>query len=141
MFEIGHDILKHKLRDARVHRDNARRLSFVFFIFYALFGAFIVRTLFLGIDGKDVRRYSGDSEIVSRADIVDRWGRDILAKDIMSGHIIVRPVAIKGDDKNIAAQTIHQILPYKYPLQRAIELVNSDRKFVYLEKNASDEHR
>ena len=141
MFEIGHDILKHKLKDARVHRDNARRLSFVFFVFYALFGAFIVRTLFLGIDGNDVRHYNSNSGIVSRADIVDRWGRDILAKDIMSGHIIVRPVAISDEDKNIAAQIIHQILPYKYPLQRAIELIDSGRKFVYLEKNASDEHR
>ena len=141
MFEIGRDILNHKLKDVCVPRSNARRLSFVYFVFFVAFGVFIIRTMYLGICGNDVRQYNRDSEIVSRADIVDRNGRDILAKDIISGHIVVRPVAIRDDDKNAAAEIIHKILPYKYTLGQAIELINSGRKFVYIEKNASEEHR
>ena len=141
MFEIGRDVLKHKLKDVCVPRENTSRLSFVYFVFSALFVVFIARTLYLGACGNDVRRYDNDSEIVSRADIVDRNGKDILAKDIISGHITVRPVAIAEKDKNAAAELIHYILPYKYSLREAIALVNSERKFVYLEKNASDEHR
>ena len=141
MFEIGHDILKHKLKDVRVQRANSRRVSFLYFIFCLVFGIFVIRTMYLGITGNNVRRYNGGNEIVSRADIVDRNGKDILAKDIISGHITVRPVAIEDKNKDAAAELIHDLLPYKYSLQNAIALINSGRKFVYLEKNASDEHR
>ena len=141
MFEIGHDILKHKIKDVRVPRENSRRLSFVYFLFFVLFGLFIARTLYLGLCGNDIRRYNNGRDVVSRADIVDRNGKDILAKDIISGHITVRPVAIAKKDKDAAAALIHDVLPYKYSLRDALALVNSDRKFVYLEKNASDEHR
>ena len=103
MFEIGHDILKHKLKDVRMPRENASRLSFVYFVFFVLFIVFIARTLYLGARGNDMRRYNNDLDIVSRADIVDRNGKDILAKDIISGHITVRPVAIAEKDKNAAA--------------------------------------
>ena len=141
MFEIGHDILNHKLKDVRVKRENSRRLSFVYFLFCLAFGLFIARTLYLGFCGNDTRKYAGNSEFVSRADIVDRNGKDILAKDIMSGHIFVRPSAIQDKDRNAAAELIHAILPYKYSLQNALALIDSGRKFIYLEKNASDEHR
>ena len=104
MFEIGHDILKHRLKDVRVPRANTKRLSFVYFMFFTLFAMFIGRTLYLGLRGNEVRHYSNGLDIVSRADIVDRNGKDILAKDIISGHITVRPVAIADKDKENAAQ-------------------------------------
>ena len=141
MFEIGRDILKHKLKDVQMPRENSRRMSFIFFLFFSLFGIFVARTLYLGICGNEIRRYSNGSEIVSRADIVDRGGKDILAKDIISGHITLHPTLVAEKDKNAAAELVHNLLPYKYSLKDAIALVNSDRKFVYLEKNASDEHR
>ena len=141
MYEIGRDVLKHNLKNAYFVRKNSQRLKCVYYVFLMVFCVFVGRTLYLGASGNNVRRYNGDTDIVSRADIVDRNGKDILAKDIISGHIAVRPVAIADKDKNAAAALIHEILPYKYSLQNAIALVNSDRKFVYLEKNASDEHR
>ena len=141
MFEIGHDILKHKIKDVSLPRENSRRISFVFFLFFALFVSFISRTLYLGICGNDIHRYHNGLDIVSRADIVDRNGKDILAKDIISGHITVRPVAISNDDKDAAATLIHELWPHKYSIREAFDLVNSDRRFMYLEKNASDEHR
>ena len=141
MFEIGHDVLRHRLKDVRVPRENARRLSFVLFMFFIFFAAFIARTMYLGIRGNEVRRYNNGADVVSRADIVDRNGKDILAKDIVSGHITVRPVAVAEKDKENAARLINDLLPYKYSLRAAMDLLNSDRKFVYLEKNASDEHR
>lgn len=141
MFEIGRDILNHRLKDVRVKRENSRRLSFVRFLFCLLFAVFIVRTLYLGACGNNAPRYISNNGIVSRADIVDRNGKDVLAKDVVSGHIIVRPSAIQDKDKDAAAALVHKILPYKYSLQNAIALINSDRKFMYLEKNASDDHR
>ena len=141
MYEIGRDVLKHKLKDVRVPRENSRRFSFVYFLFCTLFCCFIVRTMYLGICGNEIRRYNNNTEVVSRADIVDRNGRDILAKDIVSGHITMRPAAIEDKDKDAAAKLIYDILPYKYSLQEAIALINSGRKFMYLEKNASEEHR
>ena len=116
MFEIGHDILKHKLKDVNIPRENTSRLSFVYFVFFVLFVLFIGRTLYLGVLGNTVHRYSGDLDIVSRADIVDRSGKDILAKDIISGHITVRPIAISGKDKDDAAKLIHDVLPHKFSL-------------------------
>ena len=141
MFEIGHDILKHKLKDVHVPRANSRRVSFLYFTFCMVFGVFVIRTMYLGITGNDIHRYNSGIEVVSRADIVDRNGKDILAKDIISGHITLRPVALADKDKDAAAKLVYNLLPYKYSLQDAIALVNSGRKFVYLEKNASDEHR
>ena len=135
MFEIGHDILRHKLKDISQQRDNSRRISFMYFLFFLLFGIFIARTLYLGFCGNEVRRYNNGTGIVSRADIVDRNGKDVLAKDIISGHITVRPVAISSDNKDAAANLIHELLPYKYSLRDAFDLVNSNRRFMYLERN------
>ena len=141
MYEIGHDILNHKLKDVRLQRKSMKRTSVIASFFVGLCCIFAVRTLYLGISGNGPQRYNNDTDIVARADIVDRNGKDILAKDILSGHITVRPVAISAKDKDAAATLIHEILPFKYSLQDAIALVNSERKFVYLEKNASEEHR
>ena len=141
MFNVGQDILNHKLKDVHLPRENSRRLSFIYFIFYVLFGVFIARTMYLGLSGNDVHNHAWDNGIVSRADIVDRNGSDVLAKDITSGHIFVRPSAIQDKDKDAAAEVIHKILPYKYSLQQALDLLESERRFIYLEKNASDGHR
>lgn len=48
----------------------------------------------------------------------------------MSGHITLRPPYVKDRDK--VAQVIHNILPYEYTLAQALDLVNSQRKFVYV---------
>lgn len=141
MFEIGHDVLKHNLKDAYFTHKNSWRLKLMYIVFMSLFGLFVARTLYLGIRGNEVRRYNSGTDIVSRADIVDRNGKDVLAKDIISGHITVRPVAISNDDKEAAAALIHELWPYKYSVRDAFDLVNSGRRFLYLEKNASDEHR
>ena len=141
MLEVGRDILKHKLKDVCVPRANSGRVSLIYFLFCVAFTLFVVRTLYLGFSGNEVKQYNNNSEIVSRADIVDRTGKDILAKDIISGHITFRPTAVADEDKDTVAIFIHDLLPYKYSVRDALALVNSGRKFMYLEKNASEEHR
>lgn len=117
-----------------------RRLQFIYALFCLAFVVFVVRTFALGIQGTDRARLAGaDGEwIVQRADIVDRNG-DILAKNVMSGHITLRPRAVK--DRDAVANMIHQVLPYEYSLSQALDLVNSDRRFIYIKKYASDSQR
>ena len=140
MFEIGRDIFKHGFYSASNDREGHRRMRWVYYVFVAAFVVFILRTLALGIEGTDRARRAGadGAWVVQRADIVDRNG-DILAKNIMSGHIILRPPYVKNRDA--VAQVIHQILPYEYTLAQALDLVNSSRKFVYVKKYASDAQR
>ena len=142
MFEVGKDIFKHGF--SGVHGDGIgrRRLGVVYTVFMCAFLLFIGRTLQLGIQGTDRARLAGaDGEWnVQRADIVDRNG-DILAKNVASGHIILRNRAVREKDREAVAQTIHKALPYEYSLADAIELVNSDRRFVRLKKYASDAQR
>ena len=129
MFEIGRDIFKHGFYSASQNRDGHRRMRWVYYVFVAAFVVFIGRTLALGIQGTDrARRGAADGEwMAQRADIIDRNG-DILAKNIMSGRIILRPGAVK--DPDAVAQTIHQILPYEYTMAQALDLVNSSRKYI-----------
>ena len=140
MFEIGRDIFKHGFYSASNDREGHRRMRWVYYVFVAAFIVFILRTLALGIEGTDRARRAGadGAWVVQRADIVDRNG-DILAKNIMSGHIILRPPYVKNRDA--VAQVIHQILPYEYTLAQALDLVNSSRKFIYVKKYASDAQR
>ena len=77
---------------------------------------------------------------MSRADIIDRNG-DILAKNIMSGHITLRPPQVRDQDKEKVANLIHQALPYEYSVSDALQLVGSSRKFIYIKKYASDNQR
>ncbi|MBR5566627.1 MAG: penicillin-binding protein 2, partial [Alphaproteobacteria bacterium] len=77
---------------------------------------------------------------VQRADIVDRNG-DILAKNVASGHIILRNRAVREKDREAVARTIHEALPYEYSLADALALVNSNKRFVRLKKYASDSQR
>ncbi len=140
MFEIGRDIFKHGFKGGAANIAGRRRLRVVYAFFCAAFLLFVARTLQLGIQGTDRSRLAGaDGEwTVSRADIVDRNG-DILAKNIMSGHITLRPGQVR--DRDAAAAAIHAALPYEYTLADALKLVNSSRRFIYLKKYASDAQR
>lgn len=140
MFEVGKDIFKRGFKGFVADATARGRLRFIYSLFIIAFLIFTVRTLWLGIQGTDRSRLAGaDAEwTAKRADIIDRNG-DILAKNIMSGHITLRPQAVKDRDK--VAATIHQALPYQYSLADALKLVNSSRKFVYLKKYASDAQR
>ena len=142
MFEVGKDIVNHDSLSGNCDANTKVRLKIVYFAFLLLFSAFAVRTLGLCIQGTDRSRLGrADNEwLVHRADIVDRNG-DILAKNIESGHIILRNRAVREKDKELVAQTIHDAMPYEYSLAQALELVNSPRRFMYLKKYASDNQR
>lgn len=137
MFEVGRDIFKHGFRGRASCVAGHGRLRFIHFLFIIAFGLFIARTLQLGIQGTDRSRHAAADGAwsVSRADIVDRNG-DILAKNIMSGHITLRPGQVR--DRDAVAALIHEMLPYEYSLADALALVNSSRRFVYVKKYASD---
>ncbi len=137
MFEIGHDIFKRGFNGAPGNIAGHRRLRIIYGLFTIIFIVLTVRTLQLGIQGTDrarIGRGAGQWS-VTRADIVDRNG-DILAKNVMSGHITLRTRQVK--DIDAVANLIHQVLPYEYSLARALELVNSNRSFIYIKKYASD---
>ncbi len=142
MFEVGKDVFNHCDVTAGGEKSGRIRLLVMYIAFMFMFVMFIGRTLQLGIQGTDRARLAGaDTQWdVQRADIVDRNG-DILAKNVESGHIILRNRAVREKDRDAVAQTIHQALPYEYSLAQAIELVNSDRRFVRLKKYASDKQR
>ncbi|MBR5625395.1 MAG: penicillin-binding protein 2 [Alphaproteobacteria bacterium] len=142
MFEVGKDIFKHGFLGARGDMVARKRLRIVYMFFLFAFVLFVGRTLQLGIQGTDKsRRVGGATDWnVQRADIVDRNG-DILAKNVESGHIFLRPRAIKEKDREDAARVIHEAMPYEYSLADAIALVNSNKTFMYLKKYASDAQR
>ncbi len=142
MFEVGKDICKYGFAGAQGERTARGRLIWMRLLFAGLFCVFIGRTLQLGIQGTDRSRLAGaDGEwAVQRADIVDRNG-DILAKNVASGHIILRNRAVREKDRDAVAQTIHEALPYEYSLADALALVNSSKRFIRLKKYASDSQR
>ena len=140
MFEVGRDIFKHGSNDVRITNRSRMRMSIVLGIACFLFVLFVVKTLWLGFVGSDENRarISGDWN-VSRADIVDRNGADILAKNIASCDIALVPSRLADKDKERAAELIHQILPYKYPLSDALKLVQNTIRYKSLAKNVPDE--
>ena len=142
MFEVGKDIFKHGFTGAHSDTTTRGRLKIMYTVFFIAFSLFAGRTLQLGIMGPNRERLAGaDNEwLVHRADIVDRNG-DILAKNVASGHIILRNKAVREKDREAVAQTIHQELPYEYSLADAIKLVNSSKNFIRLKKYASDAQR
>lgn len=142
MFEVGHDIFKHGFIENSGDRFAHRRLRWIYGLFIFFFVLFAVRTLYLGIQGTDRSRLAGadGNWNVARADIIDRNG-DILAKNIMSGHITLRPPQVRDQDKEKVANLIHQALPYEYSVSDALQLVGSSRKFIYVKKYASDNQR
>jgi len=137
MFDVGRDIFKHGFTGAPGNATGHKRLYIIYSLFVLAFVIFAVRTLQLGIQGTDRSRIGRGDGVwaISRADIVDRNG-DILAKNVMSGHITLRPRQVK--DRDAVAAMIHQILPYEYSLADALRLVNSNRSFIYVKKYASD---
>ncbi len=140
MYEVGKDIFKRGFSGSGGDGVAARRLRFIYKLFVFAFIVFVARTVYLGVQGTDRSRRAGadGAWMVNRADIVDRNG-DILAKNVMSGHITLRPKSVaKPDD---VANLIHQTLPYEYSLSDALKLVNSDRRFIYVKKYASDKQR
>ncbi|MDR2412649.1 MAG: penicillin-binding protein 2 [Rickettsiales bacterium] len=140
MFEVGKDILRNGFKSVGVNAAGRRRLRIIYYLFIAAFSIFIIRTLYLGIQGTDRARRgagagAGDG---SRAEIVDRNGEN-MAKNIMSGHIVLRAHQVK--DADAAAALIHEALPLEYTFVDALALVNSGRRFVYVKKLASEKQR
>ena len=140
MFEVGKDIFKRGFSGVTGDPVPRQRLRIVYSVFVLAFIVFAFRTLWLGIQGTDRSRLTGSDGVwvAQRADIIDRNG-DILAKNIMSGHITLRPQSVK--DRDAVANTIHKALPYEYSLSDALDLVNSSRRFIYVKKYASDAQR
>ena len=139
MFEVGHDIFKHGSNDVVAPRGGRMRMSVVLGLFCIGFVLFIGKTLYLGVTGSDENRArsTGDWN-VTRADIVDRNGFDILAKNIASCDIALVPSRLADKDKERAAQLIHEVLPYKYSLADSVNLVNNATRYKPLAKNVSD---
>lgn len=143
MFEVGQDIIKNAgaagAAGAGAGRLGQSRLRVVYGIFVIAFLVFAGKTLLLGIEGTDrARRGNGVGEWVgTRADIVDRNG-DLLAKNIISGHIVLRPPQVRDADK--VAGFIHEISP-DITVQKILDDINSGKKFIYVKKLASDYQR
>lgn len=140
MFDVGKDIFKRGFTGIRGDGAGRGRMHVVYWWLRLAFFVFIGWTLYLGISGTDnTRRAVTDgSWAVHRADIIDRNG-DILAKNVMSGHIVLRNRDVT--DKDAVANMIHRAMPYEYSLNDAIDLVNSSRRFIYLKKYASEYQR
>ena len=140
MFNVGQDIYKRGFPGIRGDGAGRGRMRTVYKWLRFAFVVFIGWTLYLGISGTDnTRRAVADGDwAVPRADIVDRNG-DILAKNVMSGHIVLRNRDVT--DKEAVANMIHRAMPYEYSLSRALELVDSSRRFIYLKKYASEYQR
>ena len=140
MFNIGQDIFKRGFPGIRGDGAGRGRMHTVYRWLRFAFVVFIGWTLYLGVSGTDnARRAVADGDwAVHRADIVDRNG-DILAKNVMSGHIVLRNRDVV--DREAVANMIHRVMPYEYSLSQALELVSSSRRFIYLKKYASEYQR
>ena len=140
MFEIGRDILDNTTHSVTGDRVARGRIRFLSGLFALAFGLFVVYTLYLGIQGSDNarRRTSAAEWTVKRADIIDRNG-EILAKNVMSGHIILRPRSVT--DRDAVARVIHAAMPHEYSLAAALKLVDSDRRFIRVKTFATDRQR
>ena len=139
MFEVGKDIYSFAGRVARQRDLERSRLRIVHIIIAGLFVLFFSKTLYYGCIGTDKSgkaRVGGDWTI-TRADIEDRNGVK-LAKNVVSGHIMVRPGAVK--DVDAVAQKIHEVFPYKYSLAQAYDILEN-KKFMYLKQYATDVER
>ena len=139
MFEVGRDILQGYRGSSGKTGPGGRRLRIIYSVFIFAFVVFISRTIFLGIEGTDRSRIgvgAGTWES-GRADIVDRNG-EILAKNIISGHITLRPGKIQ--DFDFAAANIHEIIP-EISVTDALKMIRSGKKFIYLKKFATDSQR
>ncbi len=140
MFDVGHDIFRHGANDVVAPRSGRLRVSVIMWLFCGAFVLFGAKTLYLGLMGSGESHVRGTTEWnVARADIVDRNGVDILAKNIASCDIALVPSRLASKNKERAAQLIHDVLPYKYKLSDAIQLVNTATRYKTLAKNVTDE--
>lgn len=116
--------------------DSRRRLGIIYSVFTLAFAVFIGWTLFLGVQGTDRTRMGpgSNSWLSGRADIVDRNG-EILAKNVISGHIVLRPNKVQDHDR--AAEALHEVVP-EVSVAQALDYIRSDKKFIYIKKFASE---
>ncbi|MCR4917593.1 MAG: penicillin-binding protein 2 [Alphaproteobacteria bacterium] len=116
------------------------RMRVVQWIFIVCFGVFVVRTMQLALQGTNRVRTSIESNYwaVNRADIIDRNG-DILAKNVVSGHITLRPRMV--EDREAVAELIHTIAPQEYSVSQVLNILNSSRRFIYIKKYATESQR
>ena len=140
MFEVGKDILRFKSSETTDGYSRNLRMSIIYKFFVFLFCIFIIRTLYLGIEGTNrTRRGNGAGQwLVTRADIVDRNG-DILAKNVISGNVFLQPPFVSDREKT--ANFIHELFPDQYSVSDVLYLIYSDRKFIYLKKQANETQR
>lgn len=139
MFEVGKDIYRFGGRIAKKRDLERSRLLVVHRCIFLLLMVFLVKTLYYGCIGTDK---TGKADVgtdwnISRADIEDRNGVK-LAKNVVSGHIMVRPSAVR--DIDAVAEKIHEVFPYKYSVAQAYEILKN-KKFMYLKQYATDAER
>jgi cell division protein FtsI (penicillin-binding protein 3) len=138
-FVIGKDILPHEYKGSVYNYESAARLHWVKAAFSFLFAIFVIRTLQLGLQSNDYRKYNGqNTQIESRADIVDRNGV-VLAKSVKSGNIKLFPPRVKEKDINAVANIINKIAPSDYSVEDALALIRSGRRGLYIKKNANED--
>ncbi len=137
-FTIGKDILPHEYKGAVYNYESASRLHWVRVAFSIVFAVFIVRTLQLGLQSSDYKKYTQSTQIESRADIVDRNGV-VLAKSVKSGNIKLFPPRVKEKDIDEVASIVHKLAPMDYSVEDALNLIRSNHRGVYIKKNASEE--
>ena len=138
-FNIGKDILPHEYKGAIYNQEGAARLRLIGKIFTVLFVLFIARTLQLGLQSSDYKKYNlSGTEIESRADIVDRNGV-VLAKSVRAANIKLFPPRVKEKDVDAVAKIVHEIAPMDYSVEDALKLIRSGKRGVYIKMNASEE--
>ncbi len=139
MFEIGKDIYTFGGRVARKRDMERSRLHVVHGIISLCLAVFFVKTLYYGCIGtnKSGKADLGADWAITRADIEDRNGVK-LAKNVVSGHVMVRPSAVR--DVDAVAVKIHEVFPYKYSVSQAYQILKN-KKFMYLKQYATDAER
>ena len=138
-FNIGKDILPHEYKGAIYNQESANRLRYIGYVFMFFFGLFIARTLQLGLQSSDYKKYNlNGGEIESRADIVDRNGL-VIAKSVKSGNIKLFPPRVKDKNIDAVANVIHELAPMDYSVEDALKLIKSGKRGLYIKKNANEE--
>lgn len=138
-FVIGRDILPHEYKGAVFNHESADRLNWIKWAFSVLFVVFVARTLQLGLQSNDYRKYNiNNNQIESRADIIDRNGV-VLAKSVKSGNIKLFPPRVKEKDMDNVAKVVHEIAPMDYSVEDALALIKSGRRGLYIKKNANED--
>lgn len=142
MFEVGKDVLKKAFRNKIAMADlHNARLNFVYNIICLCFFVFISATLYFGSQGVDDFKLNRTKNYwtADRADILDRNG-EVLATTVKidNGYnVMLRKQNVKDKDKDKIATLIKTLFPDKYTFSSALELLNSSKQFIYIDKNIS----